>query len=157
MNWFMVNGISTATAFVSLCIFIITTRKLASTIRLGRELAMHIAHATNSLEKAALSLSDEHQDFRDESRMLAARMTESTRVRQDLERSLNHMEQLHLQLQKTLNRQLAVTTTPVRQRAAIRTHGGNNTPPVSEEQASLPVFVQRRINKTISGAHGRKL
>lgn len=156
MSWFMVNGISAAAAFVSLCIFIITTRKLASTIRLGRELAMHIAQATTGLEKAAVSLSDEHQDFRDESRTLAARMAESTRVRQDLERSLNHMERLHLQLQKTLNRQLAVTAAPARQRAAIRTHGGN-TPPAREEQTSLPVFVQRRVSKTMPGIHGRKL
>lgn len=156
MNWFIVNGISAALAILSLTVFVITARKLAGTIRLGRELAHQVQLATVSLDRAVAALREEHQDFRDENRKLDARIGESSRIRRDIDRSISHMEQLHNQLHINLS-QLNSTLGRANQRSNISQNGPIMTRVMKQAEVTmqpqrrekaLPVFVQRKVRKT---------
>ncbi|MHC5308395.1 BAB2_0123 family type IV secretion system effector [Bartonella sp. LJL80] len=150
MAWFTVNIVSAVLAMVSLGVFIVTTRKLASTIRLGRELAQQVHSATSSLDRAVMALREEHQDFRDENRKLDARITESARIRRDVDRSVAHMENVRNQLQGDFNRLRGILTAQAHGPAAA---SGPAHPAVAQpmQAKGLPVFVQRKVHKTALG------
>ncbi len=150
MNWFIVNIVGAALAMTSLGVFVITSRKLASTIRLGRELAQQVHAATSSLDRAIRALREEHQDFRDENKKLDARITESSRIRREVDRSVAHMETIRNQLQADFNRLRGTVTA----QSHVSTSGSAPAHPAvqhSIQQKGLPVFVQRRVHKTDLG------
>ena len=150
MNWFIVNIVGAALAMTSLGVFIITSRKLASTIRLGRELAQQVHAATSSLDRAIRALREEHQDFRDENKKLDARITESSRIRREVDRSVAHMETIRNQLQADFNRLRGSVTAQshISASESTATHSAVQQP---MHQKGLPVFVQRRVHKTDLG------
>ncbi|OLY43444.1 hypothetical protein PEB0122_012950 [Bartonella apis] len=150
MNWFIVNIIGAALAMTSVGVFVVTSRKLASTIRLGRQLAEQVHAATSSLDRAVKALREEHQDFRDENRKLDARITESSRIRREVDRSVAHMETIRNQLQGDFNRLRGILT--------AQSHGptANSAPahsanPQTMRNNGLPVFVQRVVHKADLG------
>ena len=150
MNWFIVNIIGAALAMTSVGVFVVTSRKLASTIRLGRQLAEQVHAATSSLDRAVKALREEHQDFRDENKKLDARITESSRIRREVDRSVAHMETIRNQLQGDLNRLRGILT--------AQSHGptANSAPahsanPQTMRNNGLPVFVQRVVHKADLG------
>ena len=132
MSWFIVNIVGAILAMISLGVFIITSRKLASTIRLGRELAQQVHAATSSLDHAIQALREEHQDFRDENRKLDARITESARIRREVDRSVAHMETVRNQLQNDPSS------------GSSPSHSASQQ---TLQQKGLPVFVQRRVHR----------
>lgn len=150
MNWFIVDIVGAALAMTSVGVVVVTSRKLTSTIRLGRQLAEQVHVATSSLDRAIKALREEHQDFRDENKKLDARITESSRIRREVDRSVAHMETIRNQLQIDFNRLRGVLT--------AQSHGpaaGSAQPRSSIQQSmkekGLPVFVQRRVHKTDLG------
>lgn len=150
MNWFIVNIIGAALAMTSVGVFVVTSRKLASTIRLGRQLAEQVHAATSSLDRAVKALREEHQDFRDENKKLDARITESSRIRREVDRSVAHMETIRNQLQGDFNRLRGILT--------AQSHGptANSAPahsanPQTMRNNGLPVFVQRVVHKVDLG------
>ncbi|WP_303853544.1 BAB2_0123 family type IV secretion system effector [Bartonella apis] len=150
MNWFIVNIIGAALAMTSVGVFVVTSRKLASTIRLGRQLAEQVHAATSSLDRAVRALREEHQDFRDENKKLDARITESSRIRREVDRSVAHMETIRNQLQGDFNRLRGILT--------AQSHGptANSAPahsanPQTMRNNGLPVFVQRVVHKADLG------
>lgn len=150
MNWFIVNIIGAALAMTSVGVFVVTSRKLASTIRLGRQLAEQVHAATSSLDRAVKALREEHQDFRDENKKLDARITESSRIRREVDRSVAHMETIRNQLQGDFNRLRGILT--------AQSHGptANSAPAHSANSQTmrnngLPVFVQRVVHKADLG------
>ena len=150
MNWFIVNIIGAALAMTSVGVFVVTSRKLASTIRLGRQLAEQVHAATSSLDRAVKALREEHQDFRDENKKLDARITESSRIRREVDRSVAHMETIRNQLQGDFNRLRGILT--------AQSHGttANSAPahsanPQTMRNNGLPVFVQRVVHKADLG------
>ena len=146
MSWFIVNIVGAILAMISLGVFIITSRKLASTIRLGRELAQQVHAATSSLDHAIQALREEHQDFRDENRKLDARITESARIRREVDRTVAHMETVRNQLQNDFNRLRGILTA----QAHGPSSGSSPSHSASEQtlqQKGLPVFVQRRVHR----------
>lgn len=150
MNWFIVNIIGAALAMTSVGVFVVTSRKLASTIHLGRQLAEQVHAATSSLDRAVKALREEHQDFRDENKKLDARITESSRIRREVDRSVAHMETIRNQLQGDFNRLRGILT--------AQSHGptANSAPahsanPQTMRNNGLPVFVQRVVHKADLG------
>ena len=151
MNWFIINIIGAVLAMTSVGVFVITSRKLASTIHLGRQLAEQVHAATSSLDRAVKALREEHQDFRDENKKLDARITESSRIRREVDRSVAHMETIRNQLQGDFNRLRGILT--------AQSHGPttNSAPttrsvnPQTMQSNGLPVFVQRRVHKSDLG------
>lgn len=146
MSWFIVNIVGAILAMISLGVFIITSRKLASTIRLGRELVQQVHLATSSLDSAVNALREEHQDFRDENCKLDARITESARIRRDVDRSVAHMETVRNQLQGDFNRLRGILTAQSHG-PAVSSATPHSVMQQSISQKGLPVFVQRRVHK----------
>ncbi|MEL6093886.1 BAB2_0123 family type IV secretion system effector [Bartonella schoenbuchensis] len=145
MSWFIVNIASALLALISLGVFIITTRKLTTTIHMGRELAKQVQTGTSCLDRAISILREEHQEFRDENRKMDARIIESTRIRRNIDRSVAHMENVRNQLQSDLDHFRATLTTkahgPTMESSTQRTH---QQPPIVPK--NLPVFVQRKMH-----------
>ncbi|WP_225868137.1 BAB2_0123 family type IV secretion system effector [Bartonella choladocola] len=146
MNWFIVNIIGAVLAMTSVGVFVITARKLASTIRLGRQLAEQVHAATSSLDRAVKALREEHQDFRDENKKLDARITESSRIRREVDRSVAHMETIRNQLQGDFNRLRGILTAQAHGPTANSAPTRSATPQTMQNNG-LPVFVQRRVHK----------
>ncbi|WP_438721746.1 BAB2_0123 family type IV secretion system effector [Bartonella rochalimae] len=143
----MFNFISAFLALVSLSVLIITIRKLAATIQMGRELAKQVQMGTACLDQALSTLREEHQEFRDENRKMDARMIESTRVRRDIDRSISHMENVRDQLKSDFNQFRSILATQAHGPSAASgaIHTLRRQPIVPK---SLPVFVQRKAHKT---------
>ncbi|AQX27720.1 MULTISPECIES: BAB2_0123 family type IV secretion system effector [unclassified Bartonella] len=146
MSWFMFNFVSALLALASLSVLIITTRKLAATIQMGRELAKQVQIGTACLDQALSTLREEHQEFRDENRKMDARMIESTRIRRDIDRSISHMENVRDQLKSDFNQLRGILT--------AQAHGpsvASGTTHTLRRQSivpkGLPVFVQRKVHK----------
>ncbi|ENN90180.1 BAB2_0123 family type IV secretion system effector [Bartonella bovis] len=145
MSWFIVNIASALLALISLSIFIITTRKLTTTIHMGRELAKQVQTGTVCLDRALSILREEHQEFRDENRKMDARIIESTRIRRNIDRSVAHMENIRNQLQSDLDHFRTTLTAkaprPTMKSSAQHMH---RQPPIVPK--NFPVFVQRKIH-----------
>ncbi|OPB30125.1 hypothetical protein [Bartonella sp. WD12.1] len=145
MSWFIVNIASALLALVSLGVFIITTRKLTTTIHMGRELAKQVQTGTACLDRAISILREEHQEFRDENRKMDARIIESTRIRRNIDRSVAHMENVRNQLQSDFDHFRATLTAkthrPTMGSSKPHTH---QQPPIVPK--NFPVFVQRKIH-----------
>jgi len=144
MSWFIVNGISAGLTILLFGIFVITTRKLAGTIRLGQELAHQIQLARASLEQAGALLQQEHQKVRHENSKLGEQIRESTRIRSNISRSLIYMEQMHTQLQKRFNQ---LNNTPGMPAKTGPMPAPTVIQPLQREKNGLPVFVQRKVTK----------
>ncbi|RCL02547.1 MAG: hypothetical protein JSC188_000061 [Candidatus Tokpelaia sp. JSC188] len=135
MNWFIVNIIVTGCSTLSLVVLLISLRKAAETIRFGRELSYQIKLVTLNLDQAISLFRDEHKNFRNESYKLDARIKETVCIRHDIDRSLAHIKQMHDQLQQNFNRSSGSTNIV----SKIPRYDKNG----------FPVFVQRKISKTV--------
>ncbi|WP_295911788.1 hypothetical protein [uncultured Bartonella sp.] len=151
MNWFIINIIGAVLAMTSVGVFVITSRKLASTIRLGRQLAEQVHAATSSLDRAVKALREEHQDFRDENKKLDARITESSRIRREVDRSVAHMETIRNQLQGDFNRLRGILTAQSHGPTTNSAPTNHSVNPQTMQNNGLPVFVQRRVHKSDLG------
>lgn len=150
MSWSIVNVIAASPAIISLGVLVITMRKLARTIRLGRELTYQMKLATLNLDQAVSLLRNEHKNFRNESYKLDTRIKETIRIRHDIGRSLAHMEQMHNQLQQKFNQLPTITGKPVKHSYYANPISINTTPqPQKHEKNGLPVFVQRKVSKAV--------
>ncbi|KEG18333.1 BAB2_0123 family type IV secretion system effector [Bartonella bacilliformis] len=148
MSWFMVNIASALLALISLSVFVVIARKLATTIQMGRELAKQVHIGTSCLDRAILALREEHQDFRDENRKMDARIIESTRIRREIDRSIAHMEEVRNQLQNDFNLLRNLPTVKTQEHAATlkttQTYSKRSIFP-----KKFPVFVQRSAQKAL--------
>ncbi|RCL03166.1 MAG: hypothetical protein JSC189_000310 [Candidatus Tokpelaia sp. JSC189] len=150
MGWFIINTILGGLAILSLGVLAIAMRKLAQTIRFGRELTYQMKLATLNLDQAVNLLRNEHKNFRNESYKLDTRIKETVRIRHDIGRSLAHMKQMHSQLQQKFNQSPTVAADE-----SIKVPYCANSIPINtilqsqeHEKNGLPVFVQRKISKT---------
>ncbi|RCS23963.1 hypothetical protein DUT91_11965 [Phyllobacterium salinisoli] len=146
MNLLLVNAISAVFSLVSIGIVVVALRKATEMIRLGRSMAEQIAASSDNLERALAALKAEHDDFRDESRKLDARLEESARAQRDIARSVDLMQRIRIELQGDVramrtsisSRNTAATAAPAPARAPEQT-------PSQAKPSKLPVFVRRTV------------
>lgn len=138
MSLLLANILSTLMALASLGALIVVGRKANETIRLGKMLTLRVAAASNGLERVARSLQSQRTDLTDETIRLEARLTETARVRREMDEAVEELNRLRKALTRDMRQARNVSVMPIHAESAA---------PAPKEKKALPVFVQRAVKK----------
>jgi len=154
MDWFLVSSLNAALSVISLGILLISTRKMARSLRSSAALDKKLEKATQGLDqgldRAIAALRKEHQHLHIESKQIEAKIKQATLVRTQIDKSLAHLLQTRAQLKKELAGRAASakqdsspSETPIKFNEIKTT----SKAPLKVNGKNLPVFVMRKINK----------
>jgi len=144
MSLLLANILSTLMALASLGALIVVGRKANETIKLGKMLALRVAAASNGLERVAKSLQSQRTDLSDETVRLEARLTETARVRREMDEAIEELNRLRKALTRDMRQARHVTEISIRAESAAQGHVAE---PAPKEKKALPVFVRRAVKK----------
>jgi len=154
MDWFLVSSLNAALSVISLSILLISTRKMARSLRSSAELDQKLEKATQGLDqgldRAIAALRQEHQHLNIESKQIEAKIKQATLVRAQIDKSLAHLLQTRSQLKKELaGRAAAAKRDSSSGETSIKFNGVKplSQSPLKINGKNLPVFVMRKINK----------
>lgn len=140
MSLLLANILSTLMALASLGVLIVVGRKANETIRLGKLLTLRVAAASSGLERVARSLQSQRTDLSDETVRLEARLTETARVRREMDEAVEELNRLRKALTRDMRQARNVSVTPARNDYEMAA-------PAQREKKALPVFVHRAVKK----------
>lgn len=144
MSLLLANILSTLMALGSLGALIIVGRKANETIKLGKLLTLRVAAASNGLERVAKSLQNQRTDLADETVRLEARLTETARVRREMDEAIEELNRVRKALSRDVRQARNVTATVARiEEQAF----APVSEPAPKEKNALPVFVRRAVKK----------
>ena len=144
MSLLLANILSTLMALGSLGALIVVGRKANETIKLGKMLTLRVAAASNGLERVAKSLQSQRTDLTDETVRLEARLTETARVRREMDEAIEELNRLRKALTRDMRQARNVTEISIRAENAAQSHVAE---PAPKEKKALPVFVRRAVKK----------
>lgn len=101
MNVFIVDIICMLTVIGAATIVILVARKLTNAITLGRDLAKELKSSGFNLEKIRESLLEQYQHIREEGLKLEARLSETNKVKKNINNLIAHMEARHTILKES--------------------------------------------------------
>ncbi|OYR07707.1 hypothetical protein CEV31_4117 [Brucella thiophenivorans] len=140
----LANILSTLMALGSLGALIVVGRKANETIKLGKMLTLRVAAASNGLERVAKSLQSQRTDLTDETVRIEARLTETARVRREMDEAIEELNRLRKALTRDMRQARNVTEISIRAENAAQSHVAE---PAPKEKKALPVFVRRAVKK----------
>ncbi len=144
MSLLLANILSTLMALGSLGALIVVGRKANETIKLGKMLTLRVAAASNGLERVAKSLQSQRTDLTDETVRIEARLTETARVRREMDEAIEELNRLRKALTRDMRQACNVTEISIRAENAAQSHVAE---PAPKEKKALPVFVRRAVKK----------
>ncbi|WP_094510016.1 BAB2_0123 family type IV secretion system effector [Brucella thiophenivorans] len=144
MSLLLANILSTLMALGSLGALIVVGRKANETIKLGKMLTLRVAAASNGLERVAKSLQSQRTDLTDETVRIEARLTETARVRREMDEAIEELNRLRKALTRDMRQARNVTEISIRAENAAQSHVAE---PAPKEKKALPVFVRRAVKK----------
>ena len=143
MSLLLANVLSTLMALTSLAALIVVGRKANETIKLGKVLALHVAAASNGLERAVKAIQSERTDLTDENVKLEARLVETQRVRREMEEAIEELNRLRRMLSRDMRQARTVADSLARTEESVAQVGVS----IAKEKNALPVFVRRTVRK----------
>ncbi|MBC2887587.1 hypothetical protein H7Q97_19600 [Ochrobactrum sp. CM-21-5] len=143
MSLLLANVLSTLMALTSLAALIVVGRKANETIKLGKVLALHVAAASNGLERAVKAIQSERTDLTDENVKLEARLVETQRVRREMEEAIEELNRLRRALSRDMRQARTVADSLARTEESVAQVGVS----IAKEKNALPVFVRRTVRK----------
>jgi len=155
MNWSLVSlmdgpflhGLSIVSAFVSLIIFILSSRKATHSARAARALTRHLYQVRSNIRRSLDSLRKEHASLRGEIKNLDKKILQSRKICDEIDQNITHMTKLRAQLQQEM-----IHTRGASKRVENKNHTTKNHKmagrPCNANAKNLPVFVHRRAEKS---------
>jgi len=147
MDWWLISSLNMGLSVISIGILLISMRKMARSLRNSAELDQKLDKATQGLDqgldRAIAALREQHQHLSVESKQIEAKIKQATLIRAQIDRSLAHLLQTRRQMKKEIVKRTAGTAADInKQKTSIQ-------PPIQINGKNLPVFVMRKMNKTI--------